>query len=293
MEDWAGLLKAIAALLWPIFAFTALFVFKPELRAVLARLKKGKLLGQEIELEDSLNRLDRSASAAVAEASAGAAPQLPPPPGEVARLEEVTDRVLSEATQSPKAALLLLASEIERGVRLILESSGWAPPGRPIPIGQAFAILAQRAQLPNSLLVALRDFSDVRNRAVHGHEASDDDVIRAIDSGLRILQALQTLPHAIHTVYHPGAPLYEDPDGRVERQGLRALVLDNEAKPGRGRVTRSVHPTSRTDYKKGQRVSWEWNMSRVISESWYRDPDAGDIKYAWTSSAEFSGRPIG
>ena len=61
MTEFATLLQAIAALLWPIFAFTALFVFRSQIADIARRLKKGKLLGQEIELNESLNRLDESA----------------------------------------------------------------------------------------------------------------------------------------------------------------------------------------------------------------------------------------
>ncbi len=58
MSDWANLLRAIAALLWPIFAFVALFLFRREIRKFLNRIKRGKLFGQEVELEEELKRLD-------------------------------------------------------------------------------------------------------------------------------------------------------------------------------------------------------------------------------------------
>ena len=51
MSEWANLLRAIAALLWPIFAFVLLLVFKAEIREALNRLKRGKVFGQELEFE--------------------------------------------------------------------------------------------------------------------------------------------------------------------------------------------------------------------------------------------------
>ncbi|HCG5526981.1 TPA: hypothetical protein NJ013_004389 [Vibrio parahaemolyticus] len=54
MNEISELLKAIAALLWPIFAFVTLFVFKDQIAEAIGRLRKGKLLGQELELSDSL-----------------------------------------------------------------------------------------------------------------------------------------------------------------------------------------------------------------------------------------------
>jgi hypothetical protein len=51
MSQWADLLRAIATLLWPILGFVVLWVFKEEIREILRRLKSGKILGQELELE--------------------------------------------------------------------------------------------------------------------------------------------------------------------------------------------------------------------------------------------------
>ena len=62
MSEISELLKALASLLWPIFAFVVLFLFRSQLGDAIGRFKKGKLLGQEVELNDSLANLQRSAS---------------------------------------------------------------------------------------------------------------------------------------------------------------------------------------------------------------------------------------
>lgn len=51
LTEWADLLRAIAVLLWPIFAFCALLFFRHEIREVLARLKSGSIFGTKLELE--------------------------------------------------------------------------------------------------------------------------------------------------------------------------------------------------------------------------------------------------
>jgi hypothetical protein len=51
LTDWADILRAIAALLWPIFAFFALLFFRHEIREILARLKSGAFFGTKLELE--------------------------------------------------------------------------------------------------------------------------------------------------------------------------------------------------------------------------------------------------
>jgi hypothetical protein len=69
LKDWAELIRAIATLLWPLLAFAVVWMFKEQVREILGRLRRGKLLGQEIELEEKLRNLDESAQAAASETS--------------------------------------------------------------------------------------------------------------------------------------------------------------------------------------------------------------------------------
>lgn len=292
MDAWAELLKAIASLLWPILAFAALFLFRPEIRSILQRIRKGKVLGQELELQESLNRLESSKNAALAEAEAQPSAQLPVPAPETDTADDVIREVLREAGESPKAGLLLLSAEIERQLREILLSNGWAQPGRPLPLTRSLGLLAEKGNLPPGLLNATRDFYRVRNEIAHGMGASEGDVLRAVDAGTDIYRALKSVPHATHTVVAVELPLYSDPDGKQPYPDVCALLLSNEAKPGRGRVTESVHPARPGAFQVGQKVSWHWNMAVVVGESWYQDPQTGKPKYAWTSSALFDGKPL-
>jgi hypothetical protein len=50
-SDIAQLITAIASVLWPLVALTALFIFRQEIRSLFGRLRRGKMFGQEIELE--------------------------------------------------------------------------------------------------------------------------------------------------------------------------------------------------------------------------------------------------
>ena len=118
MSDYATLLQAIAALLWPLFAFTALFVFRAQIADIAHRLKRGKLLGQEIELNESLKRLDESATS-IEQTVAALPAQVNEPPNQEEQLQEerIVRDIVSEAARSPKAALILLASELEKLAR--------------------------------------------------------------------------------------------------------------------------------------------------------------------------------
>jgi hypothetical protein len=286
----ADLVRAVAALLWPLFAFYALYRFGPDIKSLAARLKKGKLFGQEIELGESLDRLDRTAAAGASEVAA--VPQLgsgstADGPDEA----EIVQRVLAAATQSPKAALLLLASEIEKQVRQLLASTGLHRGRKNIPLHQAFAELDKWGSLPRHVAASVKLFWDVRNRLVHGQTASDDDTLRVIDSGVTILRALQAIPHEVNIVYHPGVAIYADAECRNLIEGARGVILETVS-PGGVTKTKRIFPTTLTHFKKGVRVAWEWSEGRRFAQAWYRDPDTGQIQAAWRGSMEFIGRAL-
>ena len=293
MKDWAEFLRAISALLWPTLGFVALFVLKAELKDLLNRVRKGKVLGQEIELSESLEKLSASAEKTASEVAA-----LPPaPPAALPAADSLTAdsalerEVLGELGRSPKAALMLLASGMEREVRQLLASMGRLDPRRPLSFPQAIQVLDESGGLLRHVAGSVDQFWSVRNRLVHGRSASDEDIIRAIDSGLVILRTIKGIPHEQNVVHHPGVEVFSDREGKTLRAGVRAIVLETTS-PGGAKTTRRVYPTTRTHFEKGMRVAWDWSFDLGWGESWYRDPHSGLIEYGWTSSAEFIGRDL-
>jgi hypothetical protein len=288
----ATLFQAVAAILWPVFAFTALFVFRAQIVDLARRLKKGKLLGQEIELNESLDALGRSAKTVEQEVAALPAPVNPSPAPQEQAAEEATVRlVLSEAAKSPKAALILLASELEKLALQILASTGHLQGRRFLPIQRAIDELQRTLGLPTHVQSSLKLFWSTRNLLVHGGEGTDKDILRAVDSGLTILKALQALPREINMVYDPATPVYFDPQLTLEMPGVKGVILETIAPGGAVRSLR-ILPTTRTHFKKGHQVAWEWNMQSVFGQAWYRDPLTHEVKEAWSSSAEFVGRHL-
>ena len=71
----------------------------------------------------------------------------------------------------------------------------------------------------------------------------------------------------------------------------KGLILEAIG-PGGAKKTLMIYPTTQTHYQKGMYIAWEWNLTKVWDETWYKDPDSGEIKYAWTSAAEFIGRNL-
>ena len=130
------------------------------------------------------------------------------------------------------------------------------------------------------------------NSIIHGAtDATDNDVFRALDSGISILRSLNALPNEVQVVYHPGVEIFSDAAGTKPIPDAKGIILEIIL-PGGVTKTLQIFPTTRTHFRKGKKVAWEWNMQQVWPAAWYRDPDTGAIKAAWRSSAEFIGRTL-
>jgi hypothetical protein len=285
--DLATLITALAAWKWPAVVALGLLLFRRDVSAAIARLRKGKLPQFEFELD----KLEEKAATAAAESR-----ELPPGPETKAlppasEPSTISREVLLQAVQSPKTALMLLAINIERELRELLAATGWHRMQRYTSLPAGIERLAAETPLPESLKEAVQQFWPIRNRLVHGHAVEEDEILRAIDAGLLILTSIRAIPHEVNVVYHPGADVFEDAKGERRADGVRALILETTS-PDRAAKTLRVYPTTRTDYVKGKRVAWEWTSRNRYGESWYRDPDSGELKYGWTSSLEFVGRHL-
>ena len=109
-------------------------------------------------------------------------------------LDEI-EEVLREANLSPRLGLMLLSAKIERAARE-LAAADTSLPGLTGPRSLTIIVrqLVAGERLPQEAAEALYLFTRVRNRIVHGHDADDDEVVRAIDSGTRLLRLLLSQP---------------------------------------------------------------------------------------------------
>jgi len=112
---------------------------------------------------------------------------------------------------------------------------------------------------------------------------------RALIDGFPILETIISIPREQNIIFCPKADVYADQLGSQKIEGVHAVILehiDNSTKSKRLLIL----PTTR-EYKKGQLVSWEWNLDLEFRQSWYLNPDTGKIEGAWgEKSKEFTGR---
>jgi hypothetical protein len=92
-------------------------------------------------------------------------------------------------------------------------------------------------------------------------------------------------------VYEPCAELFSDSEARNRLPNVCGLIVETTS-PGGATKQRRIFPTTKSNYHRGERVSWEWNSDNKYGATWYKDPDTGEIKQAWLGSAEFIGRNL-
>jgi hypothetical protein len=277
---------------WGVTFFLIMWFVGQWLRASKQISDNERLSDIQDSVDKSLDILQRRTQEAVAES-----PIIERSPNSLMTLdsslpeEEAVGRIFKVMSTSPKAALMLLSAEIERELRRLLWSSGWIQGAGQATVRRSIEHLVQQGTLSPNLGGTVKSFLEIRNRLVHGSDATDDEILRGIDIGITILRAVLAVPIELNHVYDPGIDVYEDPECTQLRPGIRAIVLETTS-PDRLTKTLHFYPTTRTGYKKGQRLSWEWNTKLVILESWLRRPDTGAIELAWKSSAEFVGRNL-
>ncbi len=99
------------------------------------------------------------------------------------------------------------------------------------------------------------------------------------------------MPREVNVVYEPAAVVYMDADLCTPMPNVHGVILETHA-PGGTTKTLRIFPTTRTHFKKGHQVAWEWNMATVFDQAWYKTPDTGEVREAWSTAAEFVGRHL-
>jgi hypothetical protein len=193
MKDLAELLSALAALAWPLVVLVIVIWFSSEIRALLGRLRRGKVFGTEFELDElqaktevaeaKIPIISGSLTATLEDAQLEATSTVRP------RAEDDIEEVLREASRSPRLGLMLLSAKMERAARDNAEAAGLNT-RIGFSLRNLIQSLVQAKQLPEETGEAINLFNQVRNRIIHGHDADNEEITRAIDSGTRLLRLL-------------------------------------------------------------------------------------------------------
>ena len=286
------LIAAIAQLLWPIVTISVILVFRSDIASLLRRVRKGKLFGQEMELDPAVNEFRKVVEESKEEIpeSSVAAEQYEK---EVQELDRDEREVLEAAKVNPELGVMKLSSILERETRVLAGSLGHLSQRSRASAPQLFRHLIAKGYLPAHTTKSLQIFWELRNQIVHGHGDYDvRNALKVLDIGLDLLRTIKSIPQEINIVYNPGVNIYYDPECTQLCKGVKGLILETIS-PDKAAGFKRIYPTTRPEYyQPGKRVTWEWDLSKVWEQMWYIDPDTNERKKAWDSAGEFTGRHI-
>lgn len=287
-----NLIFALSKLAVPLVILIIFLVFKKDVSELIRRLKKGKILGQEVELHDQLDNLSKNISE-----GAKKIPELAEKPTEKKVPEkdhyDELSEILEKAKKDPQDALKTISLLVEIELKNLIAIQGllvYFSMG--FNFLRAAALLQNKETISKSTASSLRQFYELRNKIIHDQiDISEDEVIRLIDLGIMLLNLIRAIPHETYEVYEPNIPIYRDKDCKFKYEKGTGILLKVTSLGGKIFNYR-IYPSTKTDYKKGQLLSWEWNSINKWGEAWYKNPITGKTERAWSSSLEFVGQPL-
>lgn len=181
---WDRLIEAVFKLLgsiaWPIAAVYIAFIFRKELAALLARLKKGKWGSAEFEFENYVRAVDAEAD-------------IP----RTAENESISPSAAARASSDPRGAIVTAWIEVEDALFSLVRSRDLSEPvsaTRPSR-STVWAIRAvQKAQALDATWIALfHDLRAMRNEAAHSTDFSPppDAVIKYVQLAKELTAAMR------------------------------------------------------------------------------------------------------
>jgi len=286
-------IAASAKLLWPIVTFILVFLFRRDISGILERLRKGKLFGQEVELDPAVNEFRKSVEEAQVEIPTQPIQNEVCEPKNEDNADKDTSEVLEAAKINPELGVIKLSSILEKEIRILAGCLGALPTVRAVPATQVFRSLIEKGYLPKHTNESLKMFWELRNEIVHGHTPKDNrNILMVLDVGLVLLNAIKAIPHEVNIVHNPGVDLFQDEGCTIKLEGSKGLILETTS-PGKATKTFRIFPTRRSSYYVvGKQVTWEWDLSVVWGKCWYIDPETQEKRSAWGSAGEFVGRSV-
>jgi len=103
----------------------------------------------------------------------------------------------------------------------------------------------------------------------------------------RVTEALPLIPYK---VLASDLPFYRDPECTEQVEEARICVLI-ALDPDDVIVPRDIVPTFGR-YEVGSYLEWSLESKRLWEDSWYRNPDTGEVERAWTFHVLFQGAVI-
>jgi len=157
----AAIVKALA---WPVAAIVIAVLFRKQLRALLERIRKGKIGPAEFDFEQEVKELVEQAPAPL---------QLPTP---------AATPTVSLATNNPRAAILEAWLRVEGSAHRLSYYSRLTPPSLPRNTTNILRSIAKNDLVSSEDIALFNDLRGLRDQAVHDMEfrPSPDSAIQYV-----------------------------------------------------------------------------------------------------------------
>lgn len=298
------LITALSGWLYPLVILIGLLLYRKPISALLDRVKKGELFGNKFELEPAVDEFQESVQEVEKEVfqlkefvqdvennNEESLDDSKIAASESKQTEIDVNQILDDSKGSPELAIIRLSNLIENESTAILGSMGFLPqhPRRLSAYG-TIQELEVRGLLPKNTIKSIKQFSDLRNRIVHGKGIIDEkEILRVLDIGIVLLRTIRSIPHEIHSV-HQLVDVFEDAECKNKRADVKGVLIASRSSDGM-LLIRMFHTSKINYYEIGKRVIWEWDLSKKFDEGWYFDNKSGRVTKI-NASLDFIGRQI-
>lgn len=170
MDTFTFIAEIIKAVAWPAAAIVIAVLFRKQLRAMLERIRKGKLGPAEFEFEQEVRAL------------AEQAPDPLPSP------THTSTPTVSLATSNPRAAILEAWLRVESSAQRLAYYNHVPPPSTPRTTTNILRSLEKNGLLTFEDVALFNDLRALRNQAVH-----DSDFNPSAESAIQFVQLADTL----------------------------------------------------------------------------------------------------
>jgi len=282
MENTIKLIEAISTILWPITTLIIIFIFKSSIAKLIARIQKGKVLGNEFEFGTEVRKFESSVNKAKEEN---------PYSFEFEKDDKYVD-ILNKSVENPEIGILMVSAELERKIKQIFALTGLSNSHSHNSLIQSFDILEKSGYVTKNTINSLKIFRELRNKIAHGITIEkSNNIVGMLDTGIGLLKIVDSIPHEKNFVYKFDVPIFKDENCTIPYEKGKAIILESHSSNGVNKFKR-VFPTMQTNYKIGMQLTWEWSFKNKWDEAFYIDPDTKEKKPAWSSSAEYIGRDV-
>jgi hypothetical protein len=288
------------ALDWPtivLIGLALLLVLAPELESVAPFIKKLKIAGTEIELQQrtselalSVERSENTESSMVPGKNAAVPRELEDQFRHQLLDTTVESKILDLAARDKQSALMRLAIEIERELILLHGTLGLRNKFRSSGVREVIDQLYQQETISSEMRDGLNEFWQVRNRIAHAQFSFGETnpvLNSALDSGLRLLRLLKGIPRSVYKVLVTSVPLYRDITCRQRITEVDGVIIESISPEGARR--NSIYPAGRP-FEVGEIVGWDWDSSQGVDDAYYVNPESGKAQLAWSGAAYFAGK---